>query len=184
MALNEKALKRIRKGSSKEVVQAREDMAFIRRREVEGRIQLDKPISGFSSLAYAAFEQTFTQIYEQSLEESTRLHRNNVILKQMEEQILNEEVLAEMSVGQKLELFQILRESNASSVKMLLEFSKVFKEIRSQVGFYEGLQGTAVGRSMTQAASPGVLIESDRENRRGLEALTLLDELDVVDEEE
>lgn len=183
MALNEKAMKRIRRGSSQDVIKAREDLAFVRKREAEGRIQLEKPISGFSSLAYVAFEETFKQIYEQSLEEASRLHRNNAVLKEMEEQILNEEVLAEMSVGQKIELFQLLRESNSSSVKMLLEFSKVFKEIRSQVGFYEGLQGTAVGRSMTQAAIPGAVIDAEKENRRGLEALTLLEELEDVEEE-
>lgn len=182
MALSEKTMKNIRRGNSKEVIQAREDVAFARKRQAEGRIQLDKPISGFSSLAYVAFEETFKQIYEQSLEESTRLHRNNAILKEMEEQILNEDVLAEMTIGQKIELFQLLRESNASSVKMLLEFSKVFKEIRSQVGFYEGLQGTAVGRSMA-AATPGALIENDKENRRGLEALTLLEDLEDDEEE-
>lgn len=184
MSLDSKAVKRLRKTKGPEIAQAREERAFVRKREEENRVQLAKPISNFSSLAYVAFEETFKQIYEQSLEESTRLQRNNAILRKMEDEILDDEVLETMSVEQKLSLFQLLRETNASSIKMLLEFSKVFKEIRSQVGFYEGLKETAVGRSFNNTPPLGEVIDSERDNRRGLQALTLLDELDNIEDEE
>lgn len=102
----------------------------------------------FYHLALKAFEETHRQLYAQALEESARVNRNNQILKLVEGEIFKEDVIAEMDVGQKIMLAKILLENNQTSVKALLEFGKMFKEMKSNVGMFEALQRTKGAKNL------------------------------------
>lgn len=115
----------------------------------------------FAMLALTAFEQTYRQIYAQALEESSRIQKNNAILRKLEDTILDPATCEEMDLGQKIALAKILSESNQISTKALIEFGKMFKDIRSTVGFYENLQKTSGVKRMTRANSRAALRDTD-----------------------
>jgi hypothetical protein len=118
----------------------------------------------FAMLALTAFEQTYRQIYAQSLEEASRIQKNNAILRKLEDTILDPATCEEMDLGQKIALAKILSESNQISTKALIEFGKMFKDIRSTVGFYENLQKTSGVKRLARAASKAALNGSDTDD--------------------
>lgn len=137
-------------------------------------------VTNFSLLAFQAFESTYRQLYAQALEETARLERNNRILKEIEGELTSEEVLGDMEPVEKIKLAAMLQESNQGSLKLLMEFSRIFRDIRTQVGFYEGLVKTDVGKVYESLEATPIQVAK----QRGLEALELLRGFDSDDDEE
>jgi hypothetical protein len=156
---------------------------LIREIEIEKNLiegEIVPQVTNFSMLAFQAFESTYRQLYAQALEETARLERNNRILKTIENELTSEEVLHDMEPVEKIKLATMLQESNQGSLKLLMEFSRIFRDIRTQVGFYEGLAKTDVGKVFESLEATPTHVAK----QRGLEALELLRGLDADDDEE
>lgn len=120
----------------------------------EFKLFVEEREGNFAQLALLAFDQTNRQIFTQALVEIQRMQKVNETLAKLESKILDPASCDKMDIGQQIAFAKILGESNQSSMRALLEFGKLFKDIRSTVSFHENLQSSPAARAVLRGDSP------------------------------
>ena len=128
----------------------------------------------FASLAVASYDKTYRAMFQQANEEVNRLGRINVAMRALEERLLNVDVIRTMDTIQQVTLFEILSRSQQTTIRNVMGFGTVLRQVRGIVAVHDGLvQDSAIeGESepvLEMDYSTMQLLESDLEDDDDLE---------------
>jgi len=121
------------------------DMVYLFRRlhredntEVPDTLDLDSV--DFNSLGITAFESTFRALFKQANSQAGRLQRITEVLNILERHLLTEEAIQELSIDERINLFNSLIGQSSNITRELIALSKPFGSLRVIIGTLDGLR--------------------------------------------